>query len=708
MPCNYFSFGTSKHHIILILIHIGSIMKYISSLFLLLLLSTYSFAQVMNPVHWSWKVEQIKGDEYKIVFTAQIDKPYHTYGMYIADGGPVKTSFTFQKNPDFDLVGKMTETGPKVKEGVDDVFGINVKLFEEKAVFEQRIKLKKATTIKGSFEFMACDDKSCLPPDTKEFSIAVSADGKATEDVKKNPTSSEVDTSSKSQSAPNLGDTSQTAASDTIAHGSPCAPGAQGFTKGYFGKPIRDCGKQISTDSVWDAILQGFLWGLLAIFTPCVFPMIPLTVSFFTKRSEKKSKGVRDALIYAGSIVLIYFLLSLPLAFGLPPDSLNAFSTNSTVNIIFFLIFLFFAFSFFGFYDISLPSWIGNKTESVSDAGGVIGIFFMALTLIIVSFSCTGPLLGNVIGNVANSSASSVKLVLGMTVFGFALALPFALFALFPSLLKKMPKSGNWMTTFKVILGFVELIFAIKFLANADNVNHWGYVKREIFLVLWFMLGLALFLYLAGIYRFKTEHGEQKVGVVRYGLSGIALAFALYSGYGVYNHDLPLFSGFPPPMYYSLAAGKSTCPLNLNCYHDYCEALEAAKKANKPIMIDFTGWACVNCRRMEERVWKQPEVYKIINEDYILLSLYVDDKQALPEKEQYFSKNLGKQVKTVGNKWFDFEVTCFNNASQPYYVLISPDEKLLNEPRGYTPNVEEYKHFLECGLDGFKSIQHKP
>jgi thiol:disulfide interchange protein DsbD len=295
-----------------------------------------------------------------------------------------------------------------------------------------------------------------------------------------------------------------------------------------------------------------------------------------------------------------------------------------------------------------------------------------------------------------------------MTVFGFALALPFALFALFPTLLKKAPKSGNWMTTFKVILGFVELIFAIKFLANADNVNHWGYVKREIFLVLWFMLGMALFLYLAGIYRFKTEHGEQKIGGVRYGLSGIALAFALYSGYGVYCHDLPLFSGFPPPMHYSWCACNSTCPLNLNCYHDYCEALEAAKKANKPILIDFTGWACVNCRRMEERVWKKPEIYKIINEDYILLSLYVDDKQPLPEKEQYFSKNLGKQVKTVGNKWFDFEVTCFNNASQPHYALISPDEKLLNDPISYTENETEYKHFLECGLDGFKSIQHKP
>ena len=323
MLCNNFNFGSSKNHIILILTYIGSIMKYISFLFLLLLLSCSTFAQVINPVHWSWRAEQVKGDEYKIVFTAIIDKPYHTYGMYIADGGPVKTSFTFQKSPDFELVGKMTEAGPKVKEGIDDVFGINVKLFAEKAVFEQRIKLKKATTIKGSFEFMACDEKSCLPPDTKDFSIAVAIDGSVPVDVKKKQTSSEVDTSSQSETNPTIIDTAQNAAtssSDTIGRGSPCAPGGQGFTKGYYGKPVRDCGKQISTDSVWDAILQGFLWGLLAIFTPCVFPMIPLTVSFFTKRSEKKSKGVRDALIYAGSIVLIYFLLSLPLAFGLPPD----------------------------------------------------------------------------------------------------------------------------------------------------------------------------------------------------------------------------------------------------------------------------------------------------------------------------------------------------------------------------------------------------
>lgn len=680
-------------------------MKRFSFAALLLLLSFSTFSQIVSPAHWSWKAEQVQGDEYKIVFTVLIDKPWHTYGMFIQDGGPVKTSFTFTKNADVELLGKMTETGPKAHEGVDEMFGIKIKWFEEKAVFEQRIKLKKSTTLKGSFEFMTCDDKQCLPPDTKEFSITLSSNGTAPVDVKKKLTNSGQDTLAKAATPTTGIDTTAVAASDTAKKGALCTAGAQGFTKGYFGKPLRDCGRQINTDSVWDAILQGFLWGLLAIFTPCVFPMIPLTVSFFTKRSEKKSKGIRDALIYAGSIVLIYFLLSLPLAFGLPPDSLNAFSTNSTVNLVFFLIFVFFAFSFFGFYDISLPSWIGTKTESASDVGGIAGIFFMALTLIIVSFSCTGPLLGNVIGNVANSSASSTKLVLGMTVFGIALALPFALFALFPSLLKKMPKSGNWMTTFKVILGFVELIFAIKFLANADNVNHWGFVKREIFLALWFMLGIGLFLYLAGIYRFKTEHGEQKIGVIRYGLSVIALAFAFYSGYGVYSHDLPLFSGFPPPMHYSLNTCSSNCPLNLNCYHDYCEALEAAKKQNKPIMIDFTGWACVNCRRMEERVWKNPEVLKQISENYILLSLYVDDKQALPENQQYYSKNLGKQVKTVGNKWFDFEVACFNNASQPYYALISPDEKLLNEPRGYTPDVPEYKNFLICGTDALKNVQ---
>jgi thiol:disulfide interchange protein DsbD len=429
--------------------------------------------------------------------------------------------------------------------------------------------------------------------------------------------------------------------------------------------------------------------------------MIPLTVSFFTKRSETKSKGRVDAFFYAFSIVFIYFLISVPfLVFDISPDTLNEISTGAPLNVVFFVIFVIFAFSFFGFYEITLPNFIANKADSASNVGGFIGIFFMAVTLAIVSFSCTGPILGSLLVGALSSASGKLNLVAGMTSFGLALALPFGVFALFPSLMKSLPKSGGWLNTVKVVLGFVELIFAVKFLSNADLVAHWGILKREVFLGLWVVLGAGLFVYLIGKIKFPHDSPVAKLSPVRITTAIFALLFTVYSAYGIPGNDLKLFSGFPPPKFYSLKETK----LDIEVIHnDYEAALAKAKAENKPLMIDFTGWACVNCRKMEENVWTDLEVMRRLNEKYVVVSLYVDDKKELPESEQVMSDFFkGKKIKTLGNKYSEMQAKYFGSNSQPFYALVSPDEKLLNEPRGYTPDVKEYLAFLDCGISSLK------
>jgi thiol:disulfide interchange protein DsbD len=428
--------------------------------------------------------------------------------------------------------------------------------------------------------------------------------------------------------------------------------------------------------------------------------MIPLTVSFFTKRSESKSKGRVDAFFYAFSIVFIYFLISVPfLVFDISPDTLNEISTGAPLNVVFFVIFVIFAFSFFGFYEITLPNFIANKADSASNVGGFIGIFFMAVTLAVVSFSCTGPILGSLLVGALSSASGKLNLVAGMTSFGLALALPFGVFALFPSLMKSLPKSGGWLNTVKVVLGFIELIFAVKFLSNADLVAHWGILKREVFLGLWVLLGVGLFTYLIGKIKFPHETPVAKLSPLRIASALVALLFTVYSAYGIPGNDLQLFSGFPPPKFYSLIETKSAIEPIKN---DYEAALAKAKAENKPLMIDFTGWACVNCRKMEENVWTDVEVMKRLSERYVIVSLYVDDKKELPESEQVMSDFFkGKRIKTLGNKFSEMQAKNFGSNSQPFYALISPDEKLLNEPRGYTPDVKDYLLFLDCGWSAF-------
>ncbi|MFN8253230.1 MAG: cytochrome c biogenesis protein CcdA [Ferruginibacter sp.] len=470
-------------------------------------------------------------------------------------------------------------------------------------------------------------------------------------------------------------------------------------------QPAANCGTAAVEQGkgLWQIFLVGFLGGLIALLTPCVFPMIPLTVSFFTKKATSRKKGIGNALLYGFFIFLIYVLLSVPFYF-LPKGNeeiLNNISTNPWLNIAFFVIFIVFALSFFGLYEITLPSSFANSTDSKSNTGTLLGVFFMALTLAIVSFSCTGPILGSLLVGALNGGA--VNLTAGLAGFGLALALPFALFALFPQLLSSLPKSGGWLGEVKVVLGFIELAMAMKFISNADLTQHWGVIKREIFIGFWVLCGLCTTLYLLNVPPFKRKY-PVKMGRTKWIFALFFGAATLYLMPGVTNSayaKLSLISGFPPPYCYSVYQQPYYCDEPIK---DYNEALKLAKEKNKPIMIDFTGYNCVNCRKMEENVWPDEKVKKLMSE-YILVSLYVDDRKKLPAHKQFTyttADGVKKEIITVGDKWATMQVENFNVTSQPYYVLLSPDEKLLNNPSAYEPDASKYAAWLQCGLDAFK------
>ena len=478
-------------------------------------------------------------------------------------------------------------------------------------------------------------------------------------------------------------------------------------------KPVNSCGGTGIEDnrakSLWGIFILGFLGGLIGLLTPCVFPMIPLTVSFFTKKSQNRRKGIMNATMYGLFILLIYVILSVPFHFvdSSNPEILNNISTNVWLNIFFFAIFVVFALSFFGLFEISMPGGLANRVDSKSGTGGLAGIFFMALTLALVSFSCTGPILGSLLAGSLSTNGGAMQLTMGMTGFGLALALPFALFALFPSWLKSLPRSGGWLTSVKIVLGFLELALAIKFLSNADLVQHWGILKREVFFGIWILIGFLLVLYLFGILKFRHE-GRVKLTKIRIVLGLLFLAFTIYLIPGVTKTkyaNRSFISGFPPPLNYSVYGDDAFKGVEANVMNDYEKALAMAKQQNKPILIDFTGWACVNCRKMEENVWPVPEVKELIEKNFILVSLYVDDRKNLSPEEQFiytFPDSSKKSIKTIGDKYATFQNINFTSVSQPLYAIISPGEQLLNRPVGYTPNEKEYVKWLQCGLDAFK------
>jgi thiol:disulfide interchange protein DsbD len=481
-------------------------------------------------------------------------------------------------------------------------------------------------------------------------------------------------------------------------------------------KPLSQCGvnqkpeEDTTSKSLMGIFFIGFLGGLIALLTPCVFPMIPLTVSFFTKKAHSKKEGVSNAFLYGFFIFLIYVLLSLPFHFldSINPEFLNNISTNVYLNVVFFIVFVFFAFSFFGFYEITLPASISSGADSKAGVGNILGIFFMALTLALVSFSCTGPILGSLLAGSLATNGGAMQLTFGMGGFGLALALPFALFAMFPKWLQSMPKSGGWLNTVKVVLGFLELALAFKFLSNADLVKHWGILKREIFIGVWIIVGFLLSLYILGKLKFKHDNPNQNITKARKILGYFVLLFTLYLIPGVTNTkwaNLKLISGFPPPLYYSVYEKKSDCIFNLRCTKNYTEGLEMAKAEKKPILLDFTGYACVNCRRTEENIWSDADVNKMMVDHFIVVSLYVDDKKVLPVSQQFTYKTKdgsNKEIVTYGDLWATFETENFANNAQPLYAIINTDEVLLNHPVGYTDSKTDYLEWLKCGLETFQ------
>ncbi|MEO6668452.1 MAG: thioredoxin family protein [Ferruginibacter sp.] len=485
-------------------------------------------------------------------------------------------------------------------------------------------------------------------------------------------------------------------------------------------QPVTTCGNADTTESkgLANVFWLGFLGGFVALILPCLFPMIPLTVSFFTKKSTSKKAGIRNAFLYGFFIFFIYILISLPFHFleKISPEILNNISTNVYLNVFFFAIFVFFAVSFFGYFEITLPAGLSSRADSKAGVGNVAGIFFMALTLALVSFSCTGPILGSLLAGSLSGPGGAMRLTFGMGGFGLALALPFALFALFPNWLNSLPKSGGWLNTVKVVLGFIELALAFKFFSNADLVMHWNILKREVFIGIWIIIGLGLTLYLFGKIKFPHDSPIKKLSAGRIMTGIIVLAFSLYLIPGVTNTkwaNLSLISGFPPPLNYSIYTKETAdtvhfkntdCVLGLNCSHDYEEGLQMARKENKPVLLDFTGYACVNCRRMEENVWSQPDVYKLMKERFIVISLYVDDKKDLPAAKQftYKTKNgIDKDIITVGDKWATFQTENFAKNAQPMYAILNTDEVLLSHPVEYTKDPKVYLAWLQCGLDAF-------
>lgn len=665
-------------------------MKKILFIISFLFTGIFSNAQIIDPVVWDFSKQEISTTEVELQFNASIEEHWHLYsqftGQYYHDEGPVPTSFVFKESKDFELVGDVVEEEPTAF--YDPIFEMETKYFEDETTFKQSIRIlnSKPFIIEGEINFMSCDDEQCVFPMPVPFSFNINSDGSI--DIAKNEEITDQDIENTVKYNDQLVDLSN---------------------------PAADCGEKKSEEnSLWAIFILGLLGGLIALITPCVFPMIPLTVSFFTK--GQKSKGMFNAVMYGFFIMLIYFLLSIPfhLMPNIDPEILNQISTNSWLNLFFFAIFIVFAISFFGYFELTLPSKWGNKADSGSNIGGLIGIFFMALTLAIVSFSCTGPILGSLLAGTLGGDVSTVtllglefkmvatKLTAGMTGFGLALGFPFALFALFPKLLNSLPQSGGWLNSVKVVLGFLEVALAIKFLSNADMVEQWGLIKRETFFVLWFIIGALTVLYLIGKIQFPHDSKVTKISKTRFGFILFFLLFTIYLIPGMFGKHLSWWehdalSGFPPPLSYSYTYEHEAHEV----YYDYWEAIAVAEKQNKAVFIDFTGWACVNCRKMEENVF--PEVQELLDQ-FVMCQLYVDEKTLLDSAETVVVPTSDggtkkKTLTTIGNKWSTLQAVTYASSSQPYYVLYSPKNGLISNPIGYTPDIPTFKSWLECGIE---------
>ena len=635
-----------------------------------ILWSALSTAQ-LEPVTWQSSIESLGEARYRLHFKAEIAPKWHLYSQYSNPEGAIPTEFKFsQEGEGYERIGSVEESESALE--YDTVFEMDLTFFNGSAQFYQDITLTDLTLpfISVEIEYQACDDELCIFR-TEPITFMLSEEAE--------------------WSAPVVDDRSQQLSKALLLE-----------LKGT--ELLASSTSSSESNALLQLFFLGFLGGLLALLTPCVFPMIPLTVSFFLKQATSSSRGITNALLYTFFIILIYVGLSTPFHFldELNPEILNNLATNVVLNVVFFVVFVVFALSFFGYFELTLPSGWGNSTDEASRSTGVIGIFFMALTLAIVSFSCTGPILGSLLAGSLGVEGGATQLTVGMLGFGVALGLPFGLFALFPNTLKALPKSGGWMTTVKVVLGFLELALALKFLSNADLVGHWGLLKREIFIALWAILSIALTLYLFGVYRFPHE-SKTPLSTARKALAGLALLGSVYLLFGLFSekNQLRFLSGFPPPEFYSIFEQDLDCPLGLDCYNDFETGKQAALASGKPILLDFTGWACVNCRRMEENVWADPSVYPLLRDEYVLISLYVDDREPLLDSEAFsfqYAEGKVKSIRTVGNKWATFQALNFNTASQPFYVQLTADGQLLTTPIQYT-DTATFRDWLTKGLE---------
>lgn len=652
----------------------------IKKIWLLAIASIFSIgvhAQILDPVKWTTRIEKVADDEYKLFFDAVIEDQWHMYSQFTPENGPLPLEFIYNNQEgNYEPIGKATESEYQVK--YDETFEVDVYSFQNNASFSQNIKITNPnnTLIQVELFYQACIDM-CINQskffefDTKNLTVK---EVKGFEDLSSEETSEET--------------TSEVATVEA---------------------PKEERG-------IWNIFIWSFLGGFAALLTPCVFPMIPMTVSFFTKQSKSRAKGIKNALIYGVSIIVIYVVLGLLVTRIFGADSLNALSTNVVFNVVFFLILVVFAVSFLGAFEIMLPNSWANKIDRQADRGGLIGIFFMALALAVVSFSCTGPIVGTLL--VEAASKGGLAPLIGMLGFSSALALPFMLFALFPGWLNSLPRSGGWMNSVKVSLGFLELALALKFLSNADLVLQLGWLEREVFIALWIAIFGAWAMYLFGKLQLPHDSPITNLSVGRALFAIIVSAFTIYMIPGLWGAPLKLLSGLTPPLTYAespkgvggggaasiveLPAGAKEGPNGMIAFTDYETGMAYAKEVNKPVLLDFTGYACVNCRKMEDHVWTDSKILPTLKNEIVLISLYVDDKKPLPENEQYVSKTTGQRIKSVGNKWSDFQIEHYQANAQPYYIILDADGNRLNEPVGYTPDVDEYAAWLEEGIANYK------
>ena len=669
---------------------------------LLLLFAVVVQAQIQEPVKFKSELKTLQAGEAEVVFTGTIDKGWHVYSTDLGDGGPISATFNVESISGAELVGKLTPVGKEVA-AFDKLFEMKVRYFENTAQFVQKLKLTGGEyKVEGFLEYGACNDENCLPPTQVPFKFSGKAEGTAVNGPAADKSADAGDVELEKSS-----DTAQTA-DMAIIGGAESDTGINVAGDGTtdLWKPVIDelqaLGETVSQEDMsWIYIfITGFVGGLLALFTPCVWPIIPMTVSFFLKRSKDKKKGIRDAWTYGASIVVIYVGLGLLVTGIFGANALNSLSTNAVFNIFFFLMLVVFAASFFGAFEITLPSKWSNAVDSKAEkTGGLLSIFLMAFTLSLVSFSCTGPIIGFLLVQVS-TTGNMIAPAIGMLGFAIALALPFTLFALFPSWLKSMPKSGGWMNVIKVTLGFLELAFALKFLSVADLAYGWRILDRETFLALWIVLFALLGFYLLGKVKFPHDDDDTKVSVPRFFMALASLAFAVYMLPGLWGAPLKAVSAFAPPM--------QTQDFNLynNEVHakfdDYDLGMEYARQHGKPVMLDFTGYGCVNCRKMELAVWTDPKVSDIINNDYVLITLYVDNKTPLSSPVKIMENGTERTLRTVGDKWSYLQRVKFGANAQPFYVLIDNEGKPLNKSYSYDESIPKYIEFLQTGLENYK------